>query len=722
MDRFEEAKLRIKEATDLVALVESYLPLRPRGRDLVALCPFHAERSPSFTVSRTGQFFHCFGCGKNGDAFTWLMEREGLTFREAMEVLAERAGVSLEGVFQTGAPRGPKGPDPYLVLAEVAGFFQRCLGSDEGVLARAYLEQRGLSAAIVPWRLGVHPRPGALGKFVADKKLPREILEHAGLLKNGREPYAYRLMFPIEDERGRVVAFGGRIVPGAPGSDGDGDFKPPKYMNSTESPWFNKRRVLYGLSRAKAAGARKLLVTEGYTDVIACHLAGFHGAVASLGTAFTRDHARLVERYATEGLVLMFDGDRAGRQAAERALRELVNSRLAVRIAMVGDGVPGDGAPGDGAAATGAVLPKDPADLLAERPGDDPELVAVRREAFRELLEHAEDDLSVWFRLLRQRLDLNQAVNVELAARECAGILALCEEPVRRGAMRDAMARHLAMPPDHLQRLLDRLAVSLRGGGSERGGVGERGGANGRRGAGARAPAGGGELAAAEPTPETWSDADLGDGSLAHGGPGASPVGRPAAGSPQVGGRAQPARTVRSVAEKAEIELAACVLAEPAVLADLDLDAEPPFGVVGLRDLLDAAVLGVASGRLTRSELLHFLFARFAELPVVRSLLGEVAARAETIATPRPVLLGLLEGRRRLGAEPVRRSLRQRLQEALAIGDQPLAARLQQELLASLRRELPRGEPRPGRPRSTASAADQAPADASSGPGPDGDP
>ena len=184
----------------------------------------------------------------------------------------------------------------------------------------------------------------------------------------------------------------------------------------------------------------------------------------------------------------------------------------------------------------------------------------------------------------------------------------------------------------------------------------------------------------------------------------------------------QPARTVRSVAEKAEIELAACVLAEPAVLADLDLDAEPPFGVVGLRDLLDAAVLGVASGRLTRSELLHFLFARFAELPVVRSLLGEVAARAETIATPRPVLLGLLEGRRRLGAEPVRRSLRQRLQEALALGDQPLAARLQQELLASLRRELPRGEPRPGRPRSTASAADQAPADASSGPGPDGDP
>lgn len=661
MDRFEEAKLRIKEATDLVALVESYLPLRPRGRDLVALCPFHAERSPSFTVSRTGQFFHCFGCGKNGDAFTWLMEREGLTFREAMEVLAERAGVSLEGVFATGAPRGPKGPDPYLVLAEVAGFFQRCLGSDEGVLARAYLEQRGLLAAIVPWRLGVHPRPGALSRFVADKKLPREILEHAGLLKNGREPYTYRLMFPIEDERGRVVAFGGRIVPGAPGSDGDGDFKPPKYMNSTESPWFNKRRVLYGLSRAKAAGARKLLVTEGYTDVIACHLAGFHGAVASLGTAFTRDHARLVGRYATEGLVLMFDGDRAGRQAAERALRELVNSRLAVRIAMVGDVTATDG---------GAALPKDPADLLAERPGDDPELVAVRREAFRELLDHAEDDLTVWFRLLRQRLDLSQAVNVELAARECATILLTCEEPVRRSAMRDAMARHLAMPPEHLQRLLDRLAASDRRGTAVAG----------------RAPLGGGaaDRANSEPIVENWSDADLGD----------APVGPSAAGA--VGSRPAPRPAVRSVAEKAEIELAACVLAEPAVLADLDFDAEPPFAVAGLRDLVDAAVLGVASGRLSRTELLHFLFARFAELPAVRSLLGEVAARAETIATPRPVLQGLLEGRRRLGAEPVRRSLRQRLQEALAVGDQATAASLQQELLASLRRERPRGEPRAG--------------------------
>ncbi|MCB9885059.1 MAG: DNA primase [Planctomycetes bacterium] len=642
MDRFEDAKLRIKEATDLVALIESYLPLKARGRDLIALCPFHAERSPSFTVSRSGQFFYCFGCGKTGDVFSWLQEREGLSFREAMEVLADRAGISLEGVFSSGQ-KTRKGPDPYAVLGEVAGFFQRCLGSDEGVLAREYLERRGLDAAIVPWRLGVHPRPGALQRFVADKKLPREILEQAGLFKNGRDPYAHRLMFPIEDERGRTVAFGARIVPGAPGSDAEGDRKPPKYLNSPESPWFNKRRVLFGLSRAKQAGARKLVVMEGYTDVIACHLAGFTGAVASLGTSFTRDHARTVERYATEGVVLMFDGDRAGRQAAERALRELVNSRLAVRIAIVGDG--------DAAA-------KDPADLVAERPGDDPETVAVRREGFRELLDHAEDDLTVWFRLLRQRLDLSQAVNVEAAARECADILALCEEPVRRAAMTEAMARHLALPPQALERLLQKIGRRAARPATDEPGIDDGG------------------------PPEGEADGDGGDR------------------------RAAP----RSLTAKAEVEIGACIVADPGLLADFDVEAAEPFEVEGLRELLDLAFEGVARGRTSRGDLLKFLFARVAEQPVLRRLLGEIATRAETISTPGPVLVGHLEGRRRLSEEPRRRVLRQQLQAALAAGDQVAAAELQRQWLESKRRERPRpaAEPVPEERAADAPAADAA--------------
>ncbi|MBX3463081.1 MAG: DNA primase [Planctomycetes bacterium] len=443
MDRFEDTKLRIKEATDLVALIESYMPLKPRGRTLVALCPFHAESTPSFTVHREGQFYKCFGCGKSGDAFNWLMERDGLTFREAMEVLADRLGISLEGVWKRGGQAERKGPDPYRVLADVAAFFAEELASAAGAPARAYLEGRGLLPAATDWQLGFHPRPGALARYAQDGQLPRDVIEQAGLLRQGREPFAGRLMFPITDERGRIVGFGGRVVPGV-AMPASADYTPPKYLNSPESPLFNKRRVLFGLHQAKQAGQRRIVVMEGYTDVIACHLAGFRGAVATLGTAFTADHARTIERYATEGIVLMFDGDRAGAQAAERAMRELVNSRLPVRMALMADAE-------DGRA-------KDPADVVTARPGEDPELVAERRVRFADVLDGAEDDVTVWFRLLRRRLDLSQAVHVDAAVRECAEVLGLVESPVRRAALLEAMARHLAVPAPALERRVQSLA------------------------------------------------------------------------------------------------------------------------------------------------------------------------------------------------------------------------------------------------------------------------
>jgi DNA primase len=175
--------------------------------------------------------------------------------------------------------------------------------------------------------------------------------------------------------------------------------------------------------------------------VIACHLAGFPGAVASLGTAFTADHARTVERYATDGLVLMFDGDRAGMQAAERAVRELANTRLSVRIALMSDA--------DGGA-------KDPADVVVQRPGEDMELVVERRARFADVIDGAEDHIAVWFRLLRRRIDLSQATGVEAAAQECAAVLALVESPVRQAALLEQMARHLAVPAPTLERLLQK--------------------------------------------------------------------------------------------------------------------------------------------------------------------------------------------------------------------------------------------------------------------------
>lgn len=612
MDRFEDTKLRVKEATDLVALIESYIPLKPRGRLLQALCPFHAENSPSFYVYRDRQYYVCYGCGKHGDVFDWLQERDGLTFKEAMELLADRAGISLEGAFRGGAREANKGPDPYEALAAVAGFFQQALLAPQaGRLARDYLEQRGLGEAIAPWRLGFHPAPGALARFAQHKQLPFDVLEAANLLKNGREQFANRVMFPIEDERGRVVGFGGRIVPGAPGSEGDGDYKPPKYLNSPESPFFNKRRVLFGLHRAKQSGQRRIVVMEGYTDVIACHLAGFTGAVATLGTAFTADHARTVERYATEGLVLMFDGDRAGIQAAERAVRELANSRLSVRIAMMGDA--------DGAA-------KDPADVVVARAGEDPELVAERRARFADVIDSAEDYIAVWFRLLRRRLDLSQAVHVETAAQECASVLSRVESPVQKAALLDQMARHLAVPAPRLQRLLEKAA-----------------------------------------RPRA-----------------ASPAGSPA---PAPAPRAPLSPMERAELELVACVLAAPRLIEGLDLADLEDSGDlPPEAAT----LLSWAADGVVLGRTDSDALMRYLMSRAAEQKELQRRLVDASERSFKMAEPAVVLAGVLAGRRRIAGEARRRAWRQELQAALARGDHARAAELQNLLLARLREDLPR--------------------------------
>jgi len=661
MDRYEDAKLRIKEATDLVALIESYMPLRPRGRTLVALCPFHAEGSPSFTVYRDTQHYHCYGCGKHGDVFTWLMERDGLTFREAMELLGERCGVSLEGVFQKGG-RGEqnrkRARDAYEALAAVADFFHRSLLTPAGEPARDYLSQRGLDDAIEPWKLGFHPLAGELTKFAREQRLPKDVLEQAGLLRNGRESFAGRLIFPIVDERGRTVAFGGRILPGVPGNEPRGDYKPPKYLNSPESPWFSKRRVLYGLHAAKQAGERRLVVMEGYTDVIACHLAGFRGAVASLGTAFTAEHARIVERYADDGVVLMFDGDRAGKQAAGRAMRELVNSRLLVRIAIVSDGDEGA---------------KDPADVVLAQPGEDEEVVTERRARFADMIDGAEQDLAVWFRLLRQRLDFTQAANVEAAARECAGLLDLVEVPVRQAALTEQMARHLAVPTTSLERML--RATSRRK---------ARPAGRGQQNDGADGPpldvyeAMAGEQAqfdAAGDGPDGGAIDPGVPGGGAGGGAAATPPSRP--------------RGPISMIERAERELLACLLAKPVLLVDLDLD-EMPLQVPAIAQLFEWAAAGLAVGREQGPQLFSYLYTRAAEQPALQRLLTDAQGKADKLKEPAEVFAGIVARRREDQSKDVRRDLRQQITKAIAAGDMERAKQLQQQMLDLHRRERPR--------------------------------
>ncbi len=435
MDRFEEAKLRVKDGTDLVTLIEGYVPLRPRGRSLVGLCPFHPEKTPSFTVYPDTQHFKCYGCSKAGDAFTFLMEREGLSFVEAFEWLAEKANVSLEGVFsgKRSGVGGNEARDAAKVLALVRDWFRQMLETSQGSGARAYLAGRGLEESAGTFKLGFSPPSGALRAFAKSHDLPRKVLEQAGVVRSsGAEPFASRLMFPIEDERGRVVGFGGRVLDGVTPPRPDGS-APPKYLNSPESPYFNKRRVLYGLRHVKEAGTRRLVVVEGYTDVMACHQAGFTGAVATLGTALTADHAKLLERYASDGLVLLFDGDTAGRRAAERAFAELLESRIEVRMALADEGL-------------------DPADMVIARPGSDANVAAAGRVEFQTLLDEARDALAVWFKLLRARLDFSQPVHFQKAAAECSRLLRVVEDPVRQTALLQAMARHLGIAPSVLAR------------------------------------------------------------------------------------------------------------------------------------------------------------------------------------------------------------------------------------------------------------------------------
>ncbi len=302
---------------DLVEVVEARVPLRKAGREHVACCPFHNEKTPSFTVSPAKQFYHCFGCGAHGNAIGFLLEYEHMDFVEAVEELA--AGVGLSVPREAGAHVGPRDPDLYGVLDQAAGAFRDALQTHPaGTRARDYLAGRGLDAGVIEaYGLGYAP-PGwdhLLRGVGVDEGRRRRLLD-AGLVvaKDGGGAYDRfrdRIMFPIRDRRGRTIAFGGRVL-------GEGT---PKYLNSPETPVFHKGRELYGLYETRHALRRlsRLLVVEGYLDVIALAQYGIRYAVATLGTATTAEHLDCMFR-ATAEVAFCFDGDRAGRQAAWRAL------------------------------------------------------------------------------------------------------------------------------------------------------------------------------------------------------------------------------------------------------------------------------------------------------------------------------------------------------------------------------------------------------------------
>ncbi|HJO96805.1 MAG: DNA primase [Rhodospirillales bacterium] len=314
--------------------------LTRKGREHLGLCPFHKEKTPSFTVNDEKGFYHCFGCGEHGSAIDFVMKTEGLSFPETVERLAAEAGMEVPVDTPEERERARRQQTLYDVMEAAAAFYARTLRMPEGKAALDYLRGRGLDDQIIS-RFGLGFAPdvrGALKGALARAGTDEDQLVAAGLMKrpdDGRDPFDYfrrRIMFPITDKRGRTIAFGGRIM-------GDGE---PKYLNSPDTPLFNKGRVLYGVAQAAPSAYKsgEIVVAEGYMDVIALNRAGFEAAVAPLGTALTEDQIVLLWRLAPEPVVC-FDGDAAGARAAARAAERvlpLLKPGFSLRFAILPEG------------------------------------------------------------------------------------------------------------------------------------------------------------------------------------------------------------------------------------------------------------------------------------------------------------------------------------------------------------------------------------------------
>ncbi len=318
----DEDKERVRQAIDFVTLVSETVELKPRGQDYWGCCPFHQEKSPSFKINPSTGLWHCFGaCSEGGDVFSYVMKRENLEFPDAIRYLADKAGITLSE--EAHVSKGPRKNRLIECLTEAENYFHSMLmrGRGEGPeAARAYLSGRGFGAAICKrWKLGYAPGRGALVAHLRKCGYTTQEMLAANLAveRNGRmsDWFYDRVMFPIHDEQGRTIAFGGRLTKKAENA--------PKYLNTRDTTVFNKGKHLFAYDVAKEtiAAQSEAIICEGYTDVIAMHEAGFTNTVAALGTAFTSDHVKLIDRQRARKIICMFDGDAAGQHAAARAIK-----------------------------------------------------------------------------------------------------------------------------------------------------------------------------------------------------------------------------------------------------------------------------------------------------------------------------------------------------------------------------------------------------------------
>ena len=415
---------RVREASDLVAIVGDRVQLRQRGRDFWGCCPFHNEKTPSFKVDPTTQLWHCFGCGEGGDVISFVMKIDDLGFADAVRFLAQRAGIQIAEDPKAAAFRGKKARLKEACEAAAEFYHLQLMRSreDGAASARAYLASRDMGGSVPNrWNLGYAPGRQSLVRHLSAKGFTSKELIDANLAlvskKDGclRDRFYERVMFPIRDADGDTIAFGGRVI-------GKGE---PKYLNTQETPLFHKSRVLFGLDVAKAAMASTgiAVIVEGYTDVIMLHESGVKNAVATLGTALTVQHVRQLSRHAKQRIVYLFDGDEAGQRAADRAARFIDESML-----------PEAGRKQVGLFACTLPDNLDPADFVSQRGADELRLLIDRATP---LLRYAID------RKLARR-DLSDFTEKSSALPEVIELLA----PIKHSLLAQEYATYLA---DRLQ-------------------------------------------------------------------------------------------------------------------------------------------------------------------------------------------------------------------------------------------------------------------------------
>ena len=409
---------------DIVDVISGYIKLKKSGSSYVGLCPFHNEKSPSFSVSGTKQMYHCFGCGVGGNVITFVMEYENFTFPEAVKLLADRAGVDLPVMEYSGDDRRER--DIKTKLLEInkiaATFYYHQLKSPAGQDGLAYLKGRQLSdKTINTFGLGFAPQlTGDLYRMLKEKGYDDEILKESGLFtyeKGVREKFWNRVIFPIMDINNKVIGFGGRVM-------GDGK---PKYLNSPETKLFDKSKNLYGLNVARSARRNNLIICEGYMDVISMHQAGFNQAVASLGTALTPGHARLMKRY-TDNVLITYDSDEAGVKAALRAIPILKEAGLSTRV-------------------------------INMRPYKDPDefIKALGAEAFQERIDKAENSFMYEIGIIEKNYNRSDPESETAFEREVAKKLAAFSEKLERDNYMKAVCRQFMIPEDGMRQMVIRI-------------------------------------------------------------------------------------------------------------------------------------------------------------------------------------------------------------------------------------------------------------------------